>query len=248
MQTHVVTIGDTWWKIAKTYNVSLPDLLALNGRAEKNQGLIIGEKVQIPSQEFGLEEKNEPDKTKGTALTPPVFSKADSWGNLGTYVTQPGDTWATIAEHFYLTIGHIKAANPHLLDMTWLPAGQLINIPSIGVILQEHQQKKQQSQSQQHAHLQQTHLHPPGYAKMQMKPQSFYPYYPNWAYPYSIYRCNCDYCKSRQDIPEQNDDEAFESSGSPESSSFWGSSSYFESSSMVMESSSSGFQAGGEGN
>jgi LysM repeat protein len=184
------------------------------------------------------------DETQNVVFTPfpvvnkladPKFSKAGVWGELGSYVCHSGDTWEGIAERFYITVDHLKAANPHLKHLTWLQPGQQINIPSIGMTLYEQMKNKQQKQIIQNP---QTYSQP---ANPYMNdPSQFYVSSKDWiTSPYPFYRCICRDCLRSQTPIPLDELESESLARANESSSFWGSSSYFDSSSLINESSSS---------
>lgn len=276
MTKHIVKEGDTWWNLAKRYNVSLPNLLKTNPHILNRYPLPIEETITIPESErikiLKLEGKgddpshseastipmpSESSDVEQTAVGPetandtpagvftpfpvvnklsePKFSKAEIWGELGTYICQAGDTWETIAERFYITLEHLKAANPHLIKHAWLSPGIQINIPSIGMTLYEQMKSKQQSK------------YPTQNSQSYLQPPNPYITYPtqyvsakDWvSAPYPFYRCMCPECMRSQAFVPLDELESESLARSVESSSFWGSSSYFDSTSLINESSSS---------
>jgi LysM repeat protein len=233
LEKHVVRDGDTWWNLAKFYNVSLPDLKQANPHIADTYPLPLGETLTIPDRN-----ETEAEDSTGGILSGPHFSKATAWGKMGTYVCNPGDTWELVAERFFITVSQLKAANPHLDSGSWLTAGQRLNIPSIGITLQEFMKKKE-AQKKPHTPLPWYPQNIP-YEPPQIVLDSYQTVWPGISYP--IYRCVCPHCLRLQNpVP----DETQESSSLSESdSSFWGSSSYFDSTTLKQESSSSWLSGG----
>lgn len=64
-------------------------------------------------------------------------SSSSSTSSNGTYTVQPGDTFASIAGRFGLSIDALWAANPGIANINLLYIGQVINLPgSSGIIIQ----------------------------------------------------------------------------------------------------------------
>lgn len=61
--------------------------------------------------------------TGSTPYTPPPSAG-------GTYVVQWGDTTASIAAYYGITVNDLLAANPSIWNASWIYAGQVLNIPS----------------------------------------------------------------------------------------------------------------------
>jgi LysM repeat protein len=60
--------------------------------------------------------------TGGTTYYPPPAG--------GTYTVQWGDTLASIARYYGITVNDLLAANPTVWNASWIYAGQVLNIPS----------------------------------------------------------------------------------------------------------------------
>ncbi|WZL74571.1 LysM peptidoglycan-binding domain-containing protein [Clostridiaceae bacterium 35-E11] len=103
--SYVIQRGDTFYKIAKTFNISLDDLLEANPMIDPDR-LLIGQTICIP------------------LATPPVKCPTGSI----TYIVKAGDTFAKLSQRFNTTIAEIQKLNPTVNPQTLL-VGQSICIP-----------------------------------------------------------------------------------------------------------------------
>lgn len=98
---HIVEAGDTLWKIAQYYDVTI-DAIALENNIDTNQYLSIGQKISIPTQ------KQDPDNS--------------------THIIQPGDTLWKIAQKYNTSIDAIVNAN-NISANDYLLVGEKLMIP-----------------------------------------------------------------------------------------------------------------------
>ena len=81
-ENYTVKKGDTWYAIARNFNVNVKTLYELNG-TDENSGLKAGQRIKIPAQPTGgtqKEEKNSPAITE-TKKTQPSVSEQSSGAN-----------------------------------------------------------------------------------------------------------------------------------------------------------------------
>jgi LysM repeat protein len=102
---YTIRAGDTLFAIARTFNVSLDDLLEANPGVDPTR-LRVGQVICIP------------------LATPPVECPSGST----TYIVVAGDTFTSIARRFNVTVAALIAANPGV-NPNALLIGQRICIP-----------------------------------------------------------------------------------------------------------------------
>ncbi len=141
---YTVESGDTVEKLAAMCGTTASAIYAANPGLK--EPLAAGQVITIPGLNFGV------TLTPIVIITPtPVtvvptpgavvnnyyytynyyntnISSPDAIVN-GTYVVQPGDTFAGIAYSFGISIYDLWAANPHIIDINILYVGQVLNIP-----------------------------------------------------------------------------------------------------------------------
>jgi LysM repeat protein len=113
--THKIVEGDTLGAIARTYNISLRDLMAANPNANPTR-LRIGDAIMIPAS-----------SSSPSTGTPEVPAPAGDEG-LVTYKVKTGDNLTKIARAHGTTIKAIQTANG--LKTTGIRAGQTLRIPA----------------------------------------------------------------------------------------------------------------------
>jgi spore coat assembly protein SafA len=65
---------------------------------------------------------------------PPLTGTVPKWGQLWKYVVKHGDTMWKIAKQVGVTLDQLKAANPQIANPDLIMPGQVINIPSHGMM------------------------------------------------------------------------------------------------------------------
>jgi len=115
--TYVVQPGDTLFRIALRYGVTVSQIATLNGIANPNL-IFAGQTLQIP--------------TGGAVVTPPPGVTATppppGGGGTTTYVVQPGDTLFRISVRFGVTVAAIVQANG-IVNPNLIFVGQVLTIP-----------------------------------------------------------------------------------------------------------------------
>lgn len=101
--TYTVKAGDTLYKIANQYNVSVADIISLNNLG--TTVLTIGQQLLIPNTDVDID-------------------------TTTTYTVQSGDSLYKIANQFGVTVNDIISSNN--LNSTVLQIGQILTIPTAG--------------------------------------------------------------------------------------------------------------------
>jgi len=120
VETYVVKKGDSLWAISKAHNVSLNELLSLNGLS-KTAPLKIGQEIKIPVE-----------GGSATVSTITADSYQPSAYNVATqnYTVARGDSLSKIAKKYGTSVSSIKAANNKSSDM--IQVGEKLLIPVSG--------------------------------------------------------------------------------------------------------------------
>lgn len=118
---YTVKAGDTYWSLARRYNVSVESLMAQNG-----QNLIAGKVITIPSVAT-TQTASTPVTEKEEATTTPVST------SNGNYTVVAGDTLWSIARRHQTTVGQILSANG-LAEGTALYPGQSLVVSGSTVV------------------------------------------------------------------------------------------------------------------
>ncbi len=104
--TYTVQPGDTLFRIAQRFGVTLAALLRANPQIADPNRIFPGQVINIP----------------GTGTPPPPAAV--------TYTVRPGDTMYLIARRFDVDLGALIRANPQIADPRQIQPGQVINIPA----------------------------------------------------------------------------------------------------------------------
>lgn len=140
---YTVETGDTVDKLASMCGTSAAAIFATNPGLK--EPLTAGQSIVIPGANFGV--TTTPTVTVApttTAATTPAAVVVNSYYTYntynyyntvpeavvnGTYVVQPGDTFAGIAYSYGVSINDLWAANPGITDINLLYVGQVLYIP-----------------------------------------------------------------------------------------------------------------------
>ena len=137
--TYVVQKGDSLWKIARMYGISVAELAAYNNIAP-SKPIRIGQKLMIPA---GSREVKIQKTTSGTAAKKSAKKTAAKKSGKktvkktqkaaipadGVYIVKEGDSFSKIAAKYGVTVSAIAAANPGV-SSNRLQIGQKLNLPS----------------------------------------------------------------------------------------------------------------------
>lgn len=128
--TYVVDAGDTVDSIAARCGTSTSAIYAANPGISGS--LYAGQVLMLPGS----------STVPGTPIPPtPVTATVNNYNTYnyynypagtssnGTYIVQPGDTFSSIASRYGLSVQQLWAANPQILNINYIYAGQVIYIP-----------------------------------------------------------------------------------------------------------------------
>lgn len=113
--THIVQGGETLFRIAQKYGVSVDDVKAWNGLT--SNGLSVGQKLLI----------SKPSTTPDTRVKAQEITLADKEYETIEHIITEGETLYAIAAQYETTVTQIRKDNPELKDKG-LQIGQAINI------------------------------------------------------------------------------------------------------------------------
>ena len=122
--TYTVQSGDTLASIADRFNVSVDDIVSANNIT--NPDIIsIGQQFVIPTGSGG---------GTGSGASPSGASASGATGTTSadgsTYTVASGDTLASIANRFNISLDDLLEANPSIDNQDVISIGQVLNIPS----------------------------------------------------------------------------------------------------------------------
>ncbi len=118
--THVVSPGETLFKIALRYGIPMAQLISINGIKDPNR-IMAGQVLIVPGRS-----DNQP-----LAAAPSLNSKAQPDGT--TYTVQRGDTPFKIALRFGVNVQLLMTVN-QIVDPRRLLVGQVLTIPGEGAV------------------------------------------------------------------------------------------------------------------
>jgi LysM repeat protein len=142
-RTYTIRSGDTLSAVADRFGVTLEDLLAANPGIDPT-GLVAGDVINLPEAASATapeptqvpEEPTEDVQEVPTdtpvpevPTEPPAPAETPTTQSLGTtYTVQTGDSFASIAAQFGVSVDALAAAN-QTVDPTALQPGQILVIP-----------------------------------------------------------------------------------------------------------------------
>jgi LysM repeat protein len=129
--SHTVRSGDTLFSIARTYGVTVAEIVAANGLSDPNR-ILPGQVLTIPAE--GCDATGTPDP-EATDEADEADDGDDGWDipegwqlYFAPYTVQPGDTFSKLAEMFNVPVEDILRANGFDEDSLLIP-GEIIYIP-----------------------------------------------------------------------------------------------------------------------
>lgn len=124
--THIVQRGETLAGIGRQYNVTVASLVIANNLANANY-IYVGQRLTIPGT--GSPQPTQPAQPQPTQLptSPPPQPTTPATGEI-THVVQAGETTASIARRYDVTINAIVVAN-NLANPNFIYVGQQLRIP-----------------------------------------------------------------------------------------------------------------------
>jgi LysM repeat protein len=142
-ETYIVQPGDTLFKIAARYGLSIDDLAAANG-LNGNLFVYAGQQLVIPVTSPFLEPAafvgavpQQAIKPRFVNFTPPPSA---SFG-AGSYIVQPGDTLYSIAGRYRIPVADIQAANGLYNFGASIYPGQELDIPGQAPVVESFLQR-----------------------------------------------------------------------------------------------------------
>jgi LysM repeat protein len=141
-RTYTIRSGDTLSAVADRFSVTLEDLLAANPDIDPT-GLVAGDVINLPETasanapeptaaptEAPVEEvpTDTPVPEVPTEAPPPPAETPTTQSLGSTYTVQEGDSFASIATQFGITVEALAAANPGV-DSTAMQVGQVLVVP-----------------------------------------------------------------------------------------------------------------------
>jgi len=117
---YTVKNGDTPGRIALLYDLTVPELMAYNGKAEDDV-IVVGEVMKIPPPT--------PQPTETATAAPGALTLPPA--NEIVYTVQPGDTLSGIADKYDMPMQRIVDYNPEIENIQSLQVGDQIKIPIV---------------------------------------------------------------------------------------------------------------------
>jgi LysM repeat protein/ribosomal protein L40E len=115
---YTVKNGDTPGRIALLYDLTVPELMSFNGKAEDDV-IVVGDILKIPPPT---------PQPAATATVGPGTSTPAAASDF-IYIVQPGDTLSGIADKNHLPMQRIADYNPEIKNIQSLQVGDQIKIP-----------------------------------------------------------------------------------------------------------------------
>ena len=97
---HTVVEGDTFYSLAKHYDVPLKQIIALNG--EEAESLVVGAQIYVPYKDKGT-------KSSSKEVAPGVGDANDTFIN---HVVVEGDTFYSVAKYYKISLDQLLEDNP----------------------------------------------------------------------------------------------------------------------------------------
>jgi polysaccharide biosynthesis protein PslG len=129
-QTHTVVIGDTLFRIARRYGVTIEAIMELNGITNRNN-IVVGTVLKIPDTTNPV---STPVMATPTATSVPVIPtvQATTEPSTGdTYTVVRGDTLFRIATRFNTTVGELQRLN-NISNINVIEVGQVLILSGEG--------------------------------------------------------------------------------------------------------------------
>lgn len=160
MRVYVVQRGDTLYRIARRFGVTVEEILAVNPQITDPDQIQVGQAITIPdtapaqppgatryvvqpgdtmykiAQRFGVDLQDliraNPQISDPSRIQvgQVIFIPVEAPVEVITYVVQPGDTMFKIARAFNVTLDELIAANPQITDPARLIPGQIAYVPT----------------------------------------------------------------------------------------------------------------------
>lgn len=127
MNIYVVQQGDSLWKIAQRFNLSLDALIAANPQIANPSMIQVGQQINVPGT--GSPMAATPMPSAPMHPTSGTYTGA-SW----QYMVKAGDSMWRIAKRTGVSLADLVAANPQIADPNKIMPGQVVNIPGVSAM------------------------------------------------------------------------------------------------------------------
>ncbi|MCH5277433.1 MAG: LysM peptidoglycan-binding domain-containing protein [Desulfovibrionaceae bacterium] len=139
--THTVQRGDTLASLSRRYGVSVAAISAANPGLANPRSLRAGQVLNLPGASTGAAGSTAVAGSAATAPDRAAQANAQAVADTGagtpaTHTVRPGDTLASLARYYGVSMGAISAANPGLADPHSLRVGQVLNVPGASAVSQ----------------------------------------------------------------------------------------------------------------
>ena len=121
--SYTVQAGDSYWRIANKYGISISELQRLNGTSDYN--LYPGQSLKVPGSGSS---SSASASSNGTSTSTSTTSAAPATG--GSYTVQAGDSYWRIANKYGISISELQRLNG--TSNYFLYPGQSIKVPGSG--------------------------------------------------------------------------------------------------------------------
>ena len=121
--SYTVQAGDSYWRIANKYGISISELQRLNGTSDYN--LYPGQSLKVPGSGSS---SSASASSNGTSTSTSTTSAAPAAG--GSYTVQAGDSYWRIANKYGISISELQRLNG--TSNYFLYPGQSIKVPGSG--------------------------------------------------------------------------------------------------------------------
>lgn len=122
--SYTVKLGDSLWKIAQANNVSVANLKSWNNLTSDN--IYPGQTLIINSSFSGSGSSSSSSSNSSSGSS----SDSSSSNSTSKYTVVTGDSFATIAKKFNISITTLQSLNPQINNINLIYVGQVINVPS----------------------------------------------------------------------------------------------------------------------
>lgn len=125
MKKYVVKPGESLYQISRKTGVRLPLILAANPQIQNANDITPGMTIVIPELGKSTTQKPKPKKSQSKAkkeVPKPYF------GYVWPHAVQPGETWASIADRYNVTVEDLEHLNPAIASRQ-LTTGLVVYVP-----------------------------------------------------------------------------------------------------------------------
>ncbi|KFZ43590.1 peptidoglycan endopeptidase [Anoxybacillus flavithermus] len=125
---YTIKSGDSLWKIAQTFRISVNDLKTLNQLTTDT--IFIGQVLQVPDAPTTAQTPVPTTQTPAPTTQTPAPTTQTVAPTTATYTIQSGDTLSTIAKKLNTTVTRLLELNPTITDVNRIYVGQVLQVPA----------------------------------------------------------------------------------------------------------------------